>query len=270
MNAEQDTPARHKPMKNKMSKWARIRTLYSLAFSDPSALEFMAIVVGVLASVIGLFFILTRFAYSAGLYASPLAPYGGVKGYVAGFNKPLPMPSEAEIRENAINSFLQILLESKLIVWLLFIVSFFITVYPIAKRLQDTMLPATSISGKSLSAVVWAGLIPIVLLSLGYAFLFLSMTAAIYKSYFNSNIDRSFALVTCGYVLYMIATAVLFYDAIASTGRPDLGIVLGFLVGLGIDRLSLSALGLIGVCSGIILAGLVFLGLAIHMRWISL
>lgn len=244
--------------------------LYSLAYSDPSALEISAIVIGILASVIGLFFILTRFAYSAGLYASPLAPYGGVKGYVAGFNKPLPIPSEAEIRENAINSFLQILLDSKLMVWLLFIVSFFITVYPIARRLQDTMLPATSISGKSLSAVVWTGLIPIVLLSLGYAFLFLSMTAAIYKSYFNSNIDRSFALVASGLVFYMIATAVLFYDAIASTGRPDLGIVLGFLVGLGIDRLDLSALGLVGICLGIILGGLAFLGLAVYKRWISL
>ena len=84
------------------------------------------------------------------------------------------------------------------------------------------------------------------------------MTAAIYKFYFNSSIDRNFALVTCSYVLYMIATAVLFYDAIASTGRPDLGIVLGFLVGLSIDRLGLSAMGLVGVCSGIIVGGLAF------------
>jgi len=257
-------------LNDKTSKQSRIGMLYSLAFSDPSALEIIAIVIGILASVIGLFFILTKFAYSAGIYASPLTPYSGVRGYVAGFNNPLPIPSEAEIRENAINSFLQILIDSKLMVWLLFIVSFFITVYPIARRLQDTMLPATSISGKSLSAVVWTGLIPIVLLSLGYAFLFLTMTAAIYKFYFNSSIDRNFALVTCSYVLYMIATAVLFYDAIASTGRPDLGIVLGFLVGLGIDRLGLSVLGLVGVCSGIIVGGLAFLGLAIYKRWISL
>jgi len=247
-----------------------MRRFYSLALSDPSPLESAAVLVGLVASVAGFFFILVRLAYLAGVYASPITPYGSVQGYVSGFNQPIPIPSEAAIRESAARSFLHALLESKLELWLLFIVSLFITVYPLARRLKDTMLPATGVAGRSPGVIVWAGLIPVVLVSLGYVFVLLVMTMAVYRFYFDASPDRDFTLVTGGLSLYMIAATVLFYDALASTDRPDLGVVLGFLVGLGIDRIGLSALGLVEASLGIILAGLLFLALAIQRRWLAL
>jgi len=244
--------------------------LYSLSMSDPSLAEAVAVLLGVLTVVAGFFIILIKQAYLAGVYASPITPYGSIKGYVSGFSQPLPVPSEMEIRRVAARAFTDNLMGVKLQVWLISITSLFVTAYPLVSRLRNSIIPATSISGVPPVSMVWAGLIPVVLASLGFSLVLVGMGVTAYEAYFGVSLTRSFILVLLDLSLYIIGVAILFYGLYMMTGRPEVGILFGFLGALGVDRVPLSATGLLGFGLAVDLTGILLLALASYRRWLAL
>ena len=247
-----------------------MRRLYSLAMSDPSVAEVVAVFLGVITVSIGFFIIVARQAYLAGVYASPITPYGGVKGYVSGFGSPISLPSEAEIRGIAASAFLGNLLQVKLQIWLLSITSLFVTLYPLASRLRSSIIPGSSVESAPPTRLVWAGLLPIVLVSVGFASVLAATSIAAYRAYFGVGLDRGLGLVLADLVLYIVAVAILFYDMVVIIGRPEAGILLGFLGALGIDRAPLSATGVLVLDVLVNVAGILLLALALNRRWLSL
>ena len=244
--------------------------LYSLSMSDPSLAEAIAVLLGIATVVTGFFIILIKQAYLAGVYASPITPYGSIKGYVSGFNRPIPMPSEMEIRRVAAKAFMDNLMGVKLQIWLISITSLFVTAYPLVSRLRNSIIPAASISGASPVGMVWTGLIPVVLASLGFSLVLIGMGVTAYKAYFGIRLTRGFILVLTDLVLYIIGVSILFYVLYIMTGRPEAGILFGFLGALGIDRIPISITGLLAFGVAVNLTGITLLALASHRRWLAI
>ncbi len=247
-----------------------MRRLFSLAMSDPSLAEAIAVLLGVFTVAVGFFFILTKQAYLAGVYAAPITPYGSIRGYVSGFNQPIALPSEGGIREVAAGSFLSNLLGVKLQVWLVSITSLFITTYPLASRLKGSIIPASGITSSPPSSMIWWSLIPVVLTSLGISLILFGMGAAAYKAYFGVNPTVEMFIVLSDLSLYIVAAAVLFYGLFIVMGRPEIGILFGFLGALGIDRVPLSSVELLVFDLTAILAGILLIILALNRRWLAI
>ncbi len=247
-----------------------MRRIYTLALSDPSIIEAMAILIGLISSFVGFFYLFVRLAYQASLSASPINPSGSIPGYVSGFNQPIPIPSLDSIRVTAARTFLNYLFASKLEFWLIFMISLFLTIYPITTRLKNTMIPAMSIIGCSLDSIVWAYFVPVVFVSLGYIFLFIVMSMSVYMFYFNMNFDELFLSTVASISLFMLLVTVIFYDAFITTGKTYFGAVLGFLLSLCIDKINPTAYNLVLLCIGLTILGLVSLAISIWRRWISI
>ncbi len=238
--------------------------------SDPSLVEAIAVLLGILTVAAGFFVILTKQAYLAGVYASPITPYGSIKGYVSGFNKPVLPISEIEIRETAAKAFLDNLMEVKLQIWLLSITSLFITTYPLTLRLKSSIIPAASITGTPPTSIIWAGLIPVLLSSLGFALVLVGMSVTAYQAYFGVGLSRGLTIVLADLTLYIMAVAILFYGLFIVTGRPEIGILFGFLGALALDRIALSIEAILFIVIILNFIDIAILALALYKRWLAI
>ncbi|MET1159463.1 MAG: hypothetical protein ABWW65_00745 [Thermoprotei archaeon] len=245
-----------------------MKRVYTLALSDPSIVELITISIGIISSVVGFFYLLVNLAYRAGLSASPINPTGQVPGYVSEIHQPIPILSPDTIRVTAAHAFLHYLFSSKLEFWLIYLISLFITVYPITTRFGNTIIPAMSVTGRSLGSIILAGFLPIMLFSLGHILVFTTMSVSVYMLYFCTDIDSLFLSTIAAVSLFMVLAVIIFYNAFITTGKAYFGAVLGFLLSLGIDRINLTVNDLILLCTSLIVINLVFLAIAISRRWL--
>lgn len=244
--------------------------IYTLALSDLSIIELAAIVVGIITSASGFLFLLLKIAYMAGLSASPINPVSGITGYVAGLGIPAHPLSFSAIRHAAAKIFLSMIYSSKLEFWLIFMVSLFVTMYPLSLRFKTSLIPCFSIMDKSIDYIILVFLLPVILITTGYVWLFVIMTWTIYSSYFGITPDMPFLLSISSITLFMLFVALFYYDALVVTGKPYLGGLIGFLLSLGMDKISppLTILLIIDVMA--IILCIVFLVLSIRRRWFAL
>ena len=216
-----------------------MRKLFDLALSDPSPLELLAVIIGIVFCTASFFYLFVQTGYEAGLIASPVNPFGSVKGYISGLGHAPPVLSQSTIRLNAARVFLNLLYGIKIEVWLIFMVALFITGYPILARLRSTIIPGLSITGISLDRILWMYLLPVVLIYLGYSSLFLVMTASIFKFYFGVAFSTRFYLVSSSLVMFMLFLTLSFYMVFIITGKTYFGAMLGFVLSLFMDRVRL-------------------------------
>lgn len=246
-----------------------MKRIYTLALSDPSIIEIIAITIGIVSSVASFFYLFTTLAYQAGLSASTINPTGRIPGYISGFHQLMPLPSLDSIRTTAAQAFLYNLYGAKLEFWLIYIISMFITVYPITNRLESVIIPSMSIVGKSLGWIILACFIPIMLISLGYVSMFILMSASVYVFYFNSSIDDLFLSIVASISIFMVLATVIFYNGFIITGKNYFGALLSFLLSLGIDKIYLATSELTLLCIVLIGLNLMLLAIAVWRRWIS-
>lgn len=222
-----------------------LKTFYGIALSDPSPVELLAIIVGIILCTASIFYLMVETGYEASLISSPVNPFGSIKGYVSGYEQEIPLLSLETIRHDTAKVFLELLYGSKIYVWLVYIASLFITGYPILSRLKNTFIPGMSIASMSIDSIVFASAIPLILLYLGYSSIFLALSLSTYMFYFGMGPDHLFLSVVAGTLLFMLLLSLVFYVAFIATGRIYFGTVIGFLLSLAFDKVEITSRWLI-------------------------
>ncbi len=246
------------------------RKFFGLALADFSPIELSAIIVGIIFCTASIFYLMIQTGYEAGLISSPVNPFGSVKGYVSGIGQEIPLLSLNTIRLNTGRVFLDLLYGSKVYVWMIYVASIFITGYPILVRLKSTFIPGMSIASVSIDAAALSSLIPLILLYLGYAAIFLSLSISTYLFYFGLGPNALFTTTVSSILLFMLFLTTIFYVSYIATDKIYLGAVMGFLLSLAVDKASLTPRSLVLLSVLMTIASAITLYVVIKMRRISL
>jgi len=246
-----------------------LKKTFTLALSDLSLVEIIVLTIGIIAFTIGVFFIGSREAYGAALTASLVNPYEYVRGYIYGVGKQVNVTSFEDIKGAAVEVFLSNMVNDKLIYWILYLLCSSITLYPLITRLRNSLIPTLSVIGVPVSRQVWIHLLVVVIISIGFTTIFLSMVIGIYLFYFNKPLDYTMLIYVSSIVLFMILFSMITYIASAGLGREYFGVTLAFLLCLVLDKLSIPTIYLSLIALIMILALLFTLHVMVKKRWIT-
>jgi len=247
-----------------------LRRVFTLALSDLSIAEIIALATGILAFTLGVFLIASREAYIAALTASLVNPRESVPGYIYEFHKPIEVPSVEYVRDTAIRVFLSSIVADKFSYWILYLLSSSITLYPLLTRFRNTLIPALSVIGVDIEKQIWVYLALVIAVSTGFTIVFSSAAIGIYLFYFNTPLDYPMLIHISGVALFMILYSLVAYVASMGLGREYFGITIAFLTSLILDKLSIPTPYLPVTALLCILATLLALHIMIKRRWISI
>jgi len=247
-----------------------VRRVYTLALSDPSFIELLAILVGVASGFTGFLYISTSLAYQAAVVASPIKPFDKIPGYVLGFHQPIVVPSISDVAAGAGAVYAKYVLRGELSIWMIYLLSLSISLYPLLSRFKSAMVPAMSITGLPLSRVVWGLLVPAIAVSAGYVSMFIALFTSVYLLYFNTPLTIEFAECMASLGVYMLAAPVVMYVAMVATGREYFGMVLVFLLSLAVDRANIPVHHLLLLSLLLLASSLLVLAILVWRRWVSL